>query len=232
MSEKKVYGCKNVGCRSIFDWPMQLARHTKTCLKPPPPAVIKKYFFKDNAYCCSVCNKSYTHQSNIVRHVKNCKGKKSEKTLFECNKCSKIFQYKCRLQAHLKNHTDMKVCEVCNQKFRRLDLFEAHQNVCFNVDNDKFVPSFLVPTENQLLSHLSDDQVVPLDTEALDNHTLSSDEQVDLSVFNVSTSDLLTPDSTQIRSDLNLNSSEATTPVSNEHSNTTTVPDSITTALE
>ena len=126
----------------------------------------------------------------------------------------------------------MKVCELCHQKFRRLDLFEAHQNVCFNVDNDKFVPSFLVPTENQLPSHLSDDQVVPLDTEALDNHTLSSDEQVDLSVFNVSTSDLLTPDSTQIRSDLNLNSSEATTPVSNEHSNTTTVPDSITTALE
>ena len=127
----------------------------------------------------------------------------------------------------------MKVCEVCNQKFRRLDLFEAHQNVCFNVDNDKFVPSFLVPTENQLLSHLSDNQAVPLDTEALDNHTpLSSDEQVNLSVFSVSTSDLLTPDSTQIRSDLNLNSSEASTPVSNEHTNTTTVPDSIKTVLE
>ena len=126
----------------------------------------------------------------------------------------------------------MKVCEVCNQKFRRLDLFEAHQNVSFNVDNDKFVPSFLVRTENQLPSHLSDDQVIPFDTEALDNHTLSSDEQVDLSVFNVSTSDLLTPDSTQIRSDLNQNSSEATNPVSNKHSNTTTAPDSITTALE
>ena len=106
----------------------------------------------------------------------------------------------------------MKVCEVCDQKFRRLDLFEAHQNVCFNEDSDKFVPSFLVPTQNQLPSHLSDDKVVPLDTEALDNHTLSSDKQVDLSVFNVSTLDLLTPDSTQIRSDLNLNSSEATTP--------------------
>ena len=79
--------------------------------------------------------------------------------------------------------------------------------------------------------HLSDDQVVALDTEALDNHTLSSNEQVDLSVLNVSTSDLLTPDSTQIRSDLNLKSSEATTPVSYGHSNTTTVPDSITTAL-
>ena len=53
------------------------------------------------------------------------------------------------------------------------------------------MPSFLVPTENQLPSNLSDDQVVPLDTEALDNHMLSSDEQVDLSVFNVSTSDPL-----------------------------------------
>ena len=115
---------------------------------------------------------------------------------------------------------------------QKLDLFEACQNVCFNVDTDKYVPSFLIPTENQLLSHLSDDQVVPLDTEALHNHTLSSDEQVDLSVFSVSTSDLLTPDSTQIRSDLKLNSSEATTSVSNEHSNTTTVPDSIITALE
>ena len=125
----------------------------------------------------------------------------------------------------------MKVCQVCNQK-SRLDLFEAHQNVCFNVNNDKFVPSFLVPTENQSPSHLSDDQVVPLNTEALDNHTLSSDEQANLSLFNVSTSDLLTLDSTQIKSDLNLNSSEATTPVSTEHSNTTTVSDSITTALE
>ena len=161
---KKVYGCKNVGCRSISDWPMRLARHTKTCLKPAPPAVIKKYFIKGNAYCCSVCNKSYTHQSNIVRHVKNCISKKSEKTLFECNKYSKIFQYIQIPSPGSSKNIDMKVCEVCNQKFRWLNLFEAHQNVCFNVDNDKFVHSFIVPTENQLLSHLSDGQVVPLDT--------------------------------------------------------------------
>ena len=47
------------------------------------------------------------------------KVKKSEKTSFECSKCSKIFQYKCHLKAHLKNHTDMKICEVCNQEVQK-----------------------------------------------------------------------------------------------------------------
>ena len=26
--------CKNVGCRNIFRWPMQLYRQTQTCKKP------------------------------------------------------------------------------------------------------------------------------------------------------------------------------------------------------
>ena len=102
---------------------MQLPRHTKTCFKPPQPAVIKKYFFRKIMHIAVVYVISLILTNQILYDVKNCKSKKSEKTLFEFNKCSKIFRYKCRLQAHLKNYTDMKVCKVCNQKFRRLDLF-------------------------------------------------------------------------------------------------------------
>ena len=26
--------CKNIGCRPVFDWPVQLARHAEKCKKP------------------------------------------------------------------------------------------------------------------------------------------------------------------------------------------------------
>ena len=36
MSEMKEYGCENLGCKNVFNWPMHFARHAKKFLKPPP----------------------------------------------------------------------------------------------------------------------------------------------------------------------------------------------------
>ena len=50
----KMYECKNLGSRSIFNWPMQLARHSKKCCKPKPVEKEKKYYQKDGVYVVNV----------------------------------------------------------------------------------------------------------------------------------------------------------------------------------
>ena len=47
MNENKEYRCKNLGCKSVFKWPMQLARHGKKCLKASSVQEQKNYFSRD-----------------------------------------------------------------------------------------------------------------------------------------------------------------------------------------
>ena len=47
MNENKEYRCKNLGCRSVFKWPRQLARHGKKCLKASSVQEQKNYFSRD-----------------------------------------------------------------------------------------------------------------------------------------------------------------------------------------
>ena len=104
----------------------QLARHSKKCCKPKPVEKEKKYYQKDGVYVCCQCNKQFSHQSNIIRHTKKC-GNKKQKQVYDCHKCEKSFSFKCRLTAHLKNHA--LICNVCNSKFRRPELFDQHIHV-------------------------------------------------------------------------------------------------------
>ena len=57
MKEKKEIICKSIGCRLVFDWPMQLARHARKCTKPASETEKKMYILKDGVYVCCICNK-------------------------------------------------------------------------------------------------------------------------------------------------------------------------------
>ena len=129
----KIYECKNLGCRSIFNWPMQLARHSKKYCKPKPVEKEKKYYQRDGVYVCCQCNKQFGHQSNIIRHTKKC-GNKKQKQVYDCHKCEKSFSFKCRLTAHLKNH--VLICNVCNSKFRRPELVDQHCMNCVDLHDE------------------------------------------------------------------------------------------------
>ena len=102
MSEKKEYSCENLGCRCVFNWPMQLARHAK-CLKPPQVDQ-KKYILRNGVYICLKRDKSFNHQSNIIHHGKKCNGKRTEKNEYRCDKnCSKTFSCMSPQGVHLES---------------------------------------------------------------------------------------------------------------------------------
>ena len=129
MKEMKEIICKNIGSRLVFDWPMQLARHGKKCTKPASETEKKEYILKDGVYVCCICNKNCAYQSNIIRHTKTYNGTiRKVKTVFSCDKCNKPFDFKCRLQAHLRSH--LQKCKNCNQRFGRTDLFKQHHLSC------------------------------------------------------------------------------------------------------
>ena len=99
----------------------------------------------------------------------------NKKAVFSCDKCNKSFDFKCPLQADLKNH--LHKCKNCNQRFRRM---EQHQLSCIDTNNVQFIPSFttlVLPTE--LLMNPSEfseqvEQVVPeIDQPELDNASVS-----------------------------------------------------------
>ena len=120
MKEKKQIICKNIGFRLVFNWPIQLARRAKKCTKPASETKKKRYILKDGIYVCCICNKSCAHQSYIIRHTKAYNGStRKGKAVFSCDTCSKCFDLKCCLRAHLKSH--LHKCKNCNQRFRRTD---------------------------------------------------------------------------------------------------------------
>ena len=160
MNTKKQYKCKYLGCRRIFDWPTQLARHSKQDCHPQPVEE-KKYFQKDRVYICCKCNKECTHQPNIIRHVKKCNGNRKEKRVYDCHKCSRTFSFKCWLTAHLKNH--LEVCNVCHKKIRIADLFNQHRLTCVDSSDEQFTPSFVTDNSESF------DQVVPSNEKDLVN---------------------------------------------------------------
>ena len=49
----------------------------------------------------------------------------------------------------------MLICNVCNSKFRRPELFDQHRMNCVDLHDEQFTPSFLT------VSNVSNNQVVP-----------------------------------------------------------------------
>ena len=117
--------CKNKGCRKSFKWAEQLKTHKAKCDKEPPA---KKYTRFRDGCLCSGCEKIFRHQANITAHLKVCKGKARSEKLY-CPKCPKIFEFDCRLKAHLLSHKEL-TCPKCQRNFKRVDHFEKHVASC------------------------------------------------------------------------------------------------------
>ena len=90
--------CKSIGCDQNFKLPVQKYRQLRTC-KYPPILPESKYERIVDKFECKKCQKVYSHQLNVVRHVNSCKGVQ-ERVMFECSVCQKHFHYKGLLLKH------------------------------------------------------------------------------------------------------------------------------------
>ncbi|KAK3722284.1 hypothetical protein QZH41_016392 [Actinostola sp. cb2023] len=80
------------------------------------------------AFVCDLCNKSFTQETNLVRHKKAIHSGRS----FNCERCGNSFNRRDVLKRHMKKHSQDKEhkCQHCERKFYRKDMRDDHQKVC------------------------------------------------------------------------------------------------------
>ena len=70
---------------------------------------------------CSKCNKTFTNEAEIERHVISCKEKK-------CKFCDKKFTLRSNFKRHIeKQHP---VCTNCNERFKNAKRLKKHRKNC------------------------------------------------------------------------------------------------------
>ncbi|KAJ9597510.1 hypothetical protein L9F63_011635, partial [Diploptera punctata] len=82
---------------------------------------------------CSVCKKSFTFQSSLIRHLHIHSNEKP----FKCSVCEKAFYQKEQLYSHLHTHSNEKPfkCSLCNMSFKQKGNLNIHFRNIHN--NDK-----------------------------------------------------------------------------------------------
>ncbi|XP_027034178.2 zinc finger protein 664-like [Tachysurus fulvidraco] len=106
----------------------------------------------ERRFCCSICDKSFTIEFNLLKHMKVHSGEKpfhcshcgktftqlfnlmshlrthtGEKP-FQCSQCGKSFSYASRLKNHLRGHTGEKpfLCSQCGKRFSHASNLKTH----------------------------------------------------------------------------------------------------------
>lgn len=108
----RIISCRNVGCRTSFKSYQERLRHETKCskTKPAKPNNILDFLDIGGKYLCRKCNIVIVQRNNLKRHRLSCKG---QKYMHTCRSCSKIFQFKCKLERHEKQvHQEKKNVEM------------------------------------------------------------------------------------------------------------------------
>ncbi|XP_037774886.1 zinc finger protein 468-like [Penaeus monodon] len=78
---------------------------------------------KSTLHCCEICNKDFTEQSYLVRHIRvHIKEKR-----YSCELCNKIFPKKSLIR-HRRVHTNEKPysCKICSKAFSQTSHVVGH----------------------------------------------------------------------------------------------------------
>lgn len=83
-----------------------------------------------NRFSCSYCEKTFYHNSEMVKHVRTHTGEKP----FHCTYCDKRFGRKSILNAHIRIHTGERPykCEFCDKTFKDLSNRSIHRRIHTN----------------------------------------------------------------------------------------------------
>ena len=87
---------------------------------------------------CKVCNKVFTKNSSLKRHLNT---HNVLKDLYNCTYCEEKFSRKDNFERHVKLHIEKKIdqynCTYCEEKFSRKDNFDRH--VTAHKENDQLM---------------------------------------------------------------------------------------------
>ena len=97
-----------------------------------------------------------------------------EKRNIKKQKYLQAFVFKCKLTAHLKNHSETQICGMCYSIFRKAFLFDQYHLSCIDLNDEQFIPSFLT-TDNFNVQAVASNQIVQIDNDMsdLDNQFIS-----------------------------------------------------------
>ncbi|XP_060717016.1 zinc finger protein Xfin-like [Tachysurus vachellii] len=81
----------------------------------------------ERPFCCSICDKSFNIEFNLLKHMKLHSGEKP----FHCSHCGKTFTQLFNLTSHLRIHTGEKpfLCSQCGKGFSQASKLKTHLRI-------------------------------------------------------------------------------------------------------
>ncbi|MCJ8748289.1 hypothetical protein PDJAM_G00163020 [Pangasius djambal] len=93
----------------------------------PPDSKLPCEELSDRPFRCSICDKSFTLEFNLLKHQKLHAGEKP----FHCSHCGKTFTQLFNLTSHQRTHTGEKpfLCSQCGKRFSQASKLKTHLRI-------------------------------------------------------------------------------------------------------